>query len=198
MSNPLLRIMTTFLAAAALAAAASVTAEAQTVAYDIDMAEEICAARALDPLEGVWIYPDDNVTVMILRSDDSAPGAFREYDITVVASTDCLLSPGERIGSLSAGADPKQYRLTLYTGRGAEGLTGPRECLATLDKGNDALFVKGRKLKWRLNPFTLLPRFWRIARVSVDNPLDKMQPGMLRIFPSYDGNGSSRREPRYL
>lgn len=57
MSNPLLRIMTPILAAAALTAAASVTAEAQTVAYDIDMAEEICAARALDALEGVWIYP---------------------------------------------------------------------------------------------------------------------------------------------
>lgn len=197
MNNPLLHIAR-LPAAIIILASGLLSSQAQTVAYDLDMAQEICASRPLDALEGVWIYPDDNVTVMILRSDDTAYGAFRNYDITVVASTDCLLSPGDRIGTLSAGADPRQYRLTLQTRRGAEGLAGQRECLATLDKGNDALFVKGKKLKWRLNPFTFLPRFWRIARVSVDNPLDRMQPGMLRIYPSYDGNGSSRREPRYL
>ncbi len=36
-------------------------------ACDIDQAMEICNSLPLDALEGIWLYPEDNVTVMILR-----------------------------------------------------------------------------------------------------------------------------------
>lgn len=168
-----------------------------SVPRDMGAAVELCDSSPLDPVEGVWLYPDDNVTVLVLRRESSEQ-SFTEYDLTVVSSSDCRLSPGDLLGRLTASADPSRFRLTLFTVRKDASLTLPGECLATLDVLKEALFVQSRKLKIRIGINTLLPRFWRIAKVSVDNPLDRLQPGMVRIYPSYDGNGSSRRKPRYL
>lgn len=191
----LLRIL--LLLAAALTAGMHASASSPMVC-DIDMAREICDNTPLDNVEGVWLYPDDHVTVLIIRDNDTGTQASQRYLIIAVESDDCSIKPGETIGWLETSADPRKLKMQLFTKRSNNILASPAECLATLSSDGESISVRGKKLKLKLNPMSLLPRFWRIARLNVDNPLDKLDPGMIKIYPSYDGNGSSRRKPRYL
>ncbi|MDE6772767.1 MAG: hypothetical protein K2J49_09210, partial [Muribaculaceae bacterium] len=83
-------------------------------------------------------------------------------------------------------------------------LSNPRSCIATLSKDGETIILdkeeKSLKLRFSLNPSILLPKMWRIVRIGTSTSKPKANPpaGMVRIYPSYDGNGSSRRSPRYL
>lgn len=177
-------------------------------ACDIDRAMEICSALPLDNLEGVWLYPEDKVTVMILRKDSPSASSLPVYDISVVESDDTNLLPGESIGVIEATAESAKYKITLFTERTLNILKKSNTCLANLSKDADALILKGNKskkfnIRLNINPNQLLPNFWRIVRVSgsTSNNTSSGQEapvGMVKIYPSYDGNGSSRRQPRYL
>lgn len=180
----------------------------QLLPCDIDRAIEICSALPLDPIEGVWVYPDDNVTVLILKKDSPSLSSLTEYEISVLESDDTRLSPGDVIGSINATAEASKYEISLFTEKHKDLLQKSNSCMATLSKDADALILKDnnkKKFNFRLNlnPSRLLPNFWRIVRISTslgNNSNHSSQPptGMVKIFPSYDGNGSSRRQPRYL
>ncbi|MDE5877727.1 MAG: hypothetical protein K2H47_09580 [Muribaculaceae bacterium] len=164
---------------------------------DVIGAREWCDTTALHPIEGIWIYPEDNVTVLVRRLPDSDRPAYRKYDICVIDTPDCSMTPGESIGILEATADSKSFRLRLFTKRKKGILTGLTDCAARLaDEEN--LRVETPKFKFRLGSLSVLPKFWRMVRVSIDNPASRLPAGMVRIYPSYDGNGSSRSTPRYL
>lgn len=175
-------------------------------AYDIDQAIEICSSLPLDNLEGVWLYPEDKVTVIILRKEN-ASSSLPVYDISVVESDDTNLLPGEIIGSVESTAESSKYKITLFTERAGNILKDSRTCLASLSKDTDALILKGNhgkkfNLRINLNPTRLLPTFWRFVRISANSgnksSSNETPVGMVKIYPSYDGNGSSRRQPRYL
>lgn len=180
----------------------------QPTACDIDRAIEICSALPLDLLEGIWAYPDDNVTVMILKSQPSSSLNLPSYEISVVESDDTRLSPSDVIGSIKATPEASKYEITLFTEKNKDVLQKSNSCMASLSKDSDALILKGNKqkklnLRLNINPTRLLPNFWRIVRISAsagNNSDASRQPsvGMVKIYPSYDGNGSSRRQPRYL
>ncbi len=164
---------------------------------DIIGAREWCDTTALQPIEGIWIYPEDNVTVLVRRLSDTDRIAYRTYDICVVDTPDCSMTPGESIGFLEGTADAKAFRLRLFTKRKKGKLSGLLDCAARLSD-DENLRVESPKFKFRLGSLSILPKFWRIVRVSIDNPASKLPVGMVRIYPSYDGNGSSRSTPRYL
>lgn len=173
---------------------------------DIDMAKEICDSTPLDQTEGVWAYPDDNVVVLILRDDDSSGiSQLPVYKITVLESTDCRLSPGETLGRLYSTAQAGTYKIELFTEKNNELLLKPKSCVATLSKENDTLIIKKEKskLKLRLNLSLnrLLPGFWKIVSSGISTALSSessLPIGMVKIYPSYDGNNSSKRKIRYL
>lgn len=164
---------------------------------DVIGAREWCDTTALHTVEGIWIYPDDNVTVLVRRLPDTDHIAYRAYDICVVETPDCSMTPGESIGILEATADAKAFRLRLFTKRKKGSLSGLLDCAAYLSD-DENLRVESPKFKFRLRTFSVLPKFWRMVRVSIDNPASRLPAGMVRIYPSYDGNGSSRSTPRYL
>lgn len=175
---------------------------------DIDRAIEMCTALPLDPIEGVWAYPEDCVTVLILKKDSQSLSTLPEYEISVIESDDTLLSPGEIIGRIIASAEASKYEISLFTEKHKDLLQKSNSCMATLSKDADALILKDnnkKKFNFRLNfnPSRLLPNFWRIVRISASlgnnsNSSQQHPVGMVKIYPSYDGNGSSRRQPRYL
>lgn len=176
-------------------------------ACDIDRAMEICSSLPLDAIEGIWIYPEDNVTVLILRENNPNSSSLPIYNISVVQSDDCRLHPGEIIGTISATPEAKKYQITLFTERNNDILQKSHSCLASLSKDEDALILKENKskkfnLRFNLNFTRLLPSFWKIVHLSASSggKSDSSNPpvGMVKIYPSYDGNGSSRRQPRYL
>lgn len=174
------------------------------VAYDIDMARRICDSIPIEQPEGIWIYPDDNVTVLVLRDARISSTALQSYSISVIETSDCSLKPGDIIGKLHATPNEGKFKIELFTQRKKGILSNPRSCIATLSKDGETIILdkeeKSLKLRFSLNPSILLPKMWRIVRIGTSTSKPKANPpaGMVRIYPSYDGNGSSRRSPRYL
>lgn len=175
------------------------------VAYDMDMAQELCDGLPLETVEGIWLYPDDKVAVLILKNDLTGH-QLPSYTISVVETSDSRLHPGESIGTLQATAQDNVFKIELSTEKKNEFLMKPVSCLATLTKEGDSFIIKKQKapFKGRLNfNFNrLLPGFWKVVSIGITQSAgaNTLQPpvGMIKIYPSYDGNGSSRRAVRYL
>ena len=182
-----------------------ITHSSTPVAYDIDKAKEICLERPLDNLEGIWIYPEDRVTVLILRKEQPEKiSSLPEYSIRVIEGEDCRLQPGVEIGTLGATPNTNTYKIELFTEEKNNILLKPQSCLATLSKEGDSMIIKKDKspfkLRLNLNFNRLLSGFWKIVSVGLNKNTQNTEPpvGMVKIFPSYDGNGSTKRQPRYL
>lgn len=176
-------------------------------AYDMDMAREICDELPLDAVEGVWLYPDDNVKVLILEKKEGGENnSFAVYEISVVETSDARLHPGDVIGRLTASPQDNVYKIELSTEKHNGLLLKPKSCVANLSKEGDSFLIKKQKnpFKGRLNlNFTrLLPGFWKIVSTGISTTGTgreiQVPVGMIKIYPSYDGNGSFRRKVRYL
>lgn len=176
------------------------------VAYDMQMAKEICDQQPLSTLEGIWTYPDDNIVVLILEKPQNGNSEFPSYDISVVRTSDVKLHPGDIVGDLTATPQKDTFKLKLYTEKNNDILLKPKSCLAVLSKDEDALLIKKQKIPFKgrlnLNFNRLLPGFWKIVSTGISSSSNNgnVSPavGMVKIYPSYDGNGSSKRKPRYL
>ncbi|MCH5227207.1 MAG: hypothetical protein J1F16_05245 [Muribaculaceae bacterium] len=176
------------------------------IAYDADMAKEICTSLPLENVEGLWLYPEDKVTVLILRNNEDISGNLPAYNISVVETADASLRPGDLIGTLEATTDENTFKIHLSTEKHNDLLLKPKSCIATLSKDGDTFTFKRQKspFKGRLNfNFSrLLPGFWKVISAGVYSPTgtSKVEApvGMVKLYPSYDGNGSSRRKVRYL
>lgn len=172
--------------------------------YDIDAAKAYCDSMPLQSPEGIWIYPEDGVTVLITREKKISQSQLNSYSIRVIESADTRLRPGDIIGLLAATPESNKFEVQLYTERKNNILFKPKTILAQLSNEGETMILKKdkAKLNFRLtfNPSILLPNMWRIIRLntSTNNSSAATAIGMVKIYPSYDGNGSSRRQPRYL
>lgn len=167
---------------------------AVTPPADLLEAMALCDNADLRLLEGLWSYPEDDVTVLIMRNDHKKG----VYDVLVVESADCSLTPGMQLGELHESVDPEKFTLKLFTKVKNGILSAPSEAVATFSESKESLTVKKNGgLSFRINPSRLLPYFWRIASVSF-KAKESAPEGMIKIYPSYDGNNSTRRGPRYL
>lgn len=153
-----------------------------------------CDTGILNPVEGIWEYPDDGARVCI-QADPTSPGCF---SITVISTPDCRLEYGDVIGKLHPTVDSRQFRLEQWTRKDNLLFSKAEQCAASLSADGESLRVKSPKLKLKINLNTLLPRFWRIVKVSYDDPTDKLPAGLVKVYPGYDHNGSLRRKIRIL
>ena len=161
---------------------------------DVVEARELCDNTDLRPVEGLWSYPEDDVTVLVFRNDEKKG----VYDIYVVEAADCSLSPGMKLGELRSSADPDKFNLRLFTAVKKGNLSLPVDAVATYSGNKESISVKKTSgVRIRINPTRLLPSFWRLATINIKQN-EAAPEGMIRLYPSYDGNGSSRRAPRYL
>lgn len=175
------------------------------VAYDMEMACQICEELPLENVEGIWLYPDDQVSVLILNDNEGSLSNLSTYTISVVQTSDARLHPGDVIGKLYATPDDKVFKIELSTEKKNDLLLKPKSIIANLSNEGDTFIIKKQKapFKGRLNfNFNrLLPGFWKIVSTGISQTNNNsIQPpvGMVKVFPSYDGNGSSRRKIRYL
>lgn len=167
---------------------------AENTVMDYVEAMEFCDQTDLRQIEGLWTYPEDDTTVLIYRNKEKKG----IYDIIVVEAADCSLSPGMKLGELSSSTDPDKFNLKLYTIIKNGVLSGATTAVATFSEKKESLTVKASSpIKIRINPTRLLPSFWRLISVSFKSK-ESAPEGMIKIYPSYDGNNSSRREIRYL
>lgn len=160
---------------------------------DIVEAMELCDKADLRPVEGLWLFPEDEVTVMIYRDADNDS----HYNIYVVESVDCSLSPKDKLGVLQISPDPNKFKLSLFTRVKKGILTLPCGASAVLSTNNESITVTKPTMKVSIYPGRLLTGFWGIVRLSMKSGAN-VPEGLIKVYPSYDGNGSSKRQPRYL
>lgn len=164
---------------------------------DMGRAMEYCRENPIDRIEGIYEFPEDNTSVLIRLSDQRK----RRYELVVISSPDCRLSPGDILGEMTGSVDPDKFHLSLFTSRKGDFLTDSSNCLAQFDETDAAIRVKPRKLKISLRLSRILPKFWRLLsmfRFSIDDPTDDLPKGLIRIFPNRYGDRIERTSPIYL
>lgn len=163
-----------------------------------DSSQPYLASVATDPIEGIWEYPADETSLIILRN----PTAKGVYDIYLYESVDCRFSRGMRVGTATATADPKQFSLSLCSRLRKNILTSPLPCAGKLSADADILYIQAPKVKLSITPSILLPTLWNTLRLStrirVENPADKLPSGLRKVFPTFDGNPRPQSAIRYL
>lgn len=165
---------------------------------DPEAAREWCDQATLDRVEGIWEYPEDKVTVLIRKPAMTSGTELHDYEIVALDSPGYSVEPGTTIGWLEHTTDPLKFKMHLYTSRKKGKLSKPKECAATLVNDDCGMTVTSSRLSFTFNPLGLLPYFWKLVRVRQTDPTKSLPTGMLKVYPSYDGNGSSRYSIRYL
>ena len=166
--------------------------------FSEQVARERLMESDLQPLEGIWYYPNEHMTLAIERWQPE-PSHKIGYRLLLVASDDLELLPGTVIGYIEASAVDNKYRLWLYSERNKLTLCGPLECVATLNKEATTLTFDPPhwEVKVRVNFARFLPSLFKGISVVPSVEKEKLPVGFKKIFPA-DGNGNKFNRVRYL
>ena len=150
----------------------------------------------LQPIEGIWQYKAEHMTLGIERCQgvDEA-----EYRIILLHSDDLELMPGMVIGYLASSVDESKYRLWLYSERNRLTLHGPMEAVATFnrDKGIITFDPPHWRVKVRANFMRFLPSIFRVVSITPEKQEERLPIGFNKLFP-IDGDNRRFNRVRYL
>lgn len=168
--------------------------------YTPESARELLDASPLQPIEGIWEYPDEMITVLIEHFESPRFSRKIKYRIVLIDSEDMSLLPGTVIGYIAESADNHKFELWLYSEHDGMRLFGPGKCVATLTDNNTSLIFKKNSLKVRLrfNLSRFLPKLFRFISIYPSVKKEELPVGFNKIYPAYDDNGSIHHEIRYL
>ena len=166
--------------------------------YSEQMARERLLESDLQPLEGIWYYPAEDMTLTIERWQ-AEPSHKIGYRLLLIASDDLELIPGTVIGYIEESAVDNKFHMWLYSERNKVTLCGPLECVATLNKEGTSLTFDPPhwEVKVRVNFARFLPTLFRGMSLIPDIEKEKLPIGFKKIFPA-DGNGNKFGKVRYL
>lgn len=119
------------------------------------------------------------------------------YAIRVVGGCPLGFKAGETIGRVFPTTSPDQFKISMRTS-GRKLVKKWVDFAGILVDEGYALNVSTTQTKYRFNPIGLLPGFWRVVRSRTSDPLDKLPRGLIKLSPSYDGNGTQRNQIIYL
>lgn len=150
----------------------------------------------LQPIEGIWQYKAEHMTLGIERCTGVEDA---EYRIILLHSDDLELMPGMVIGYLASSVDETKYRLWLYSERNRLTLRGPMEAVATFnrDKGTMTFDPPHWRVKVRANFMRFLPSIFRVVSVSPEKVEERLPVGFNKLFP-IDGDARRFNQVRYL
>ncbi|MBQ2075294.1 MAG: hypothetical protein II462_04990 [Muribaculaceae bacterium] len=166
--------------------------------YSEQVAREQLLESDLQPLEGIWYYPAEDMTLTIERWQPE-PSHKIGYRLLLIASDDLELIPGTVIGYIEESAVDNKFHLWLYSERNKVTLCGPLECVATLNKEGTSLTFDPPhwEVKVRVNFARFLPTLFKGVSVIPDVEKERLPIGFKKIFPA-DGNGNKFNRVRYL
>lgn len=166
--------------------------------YSEQVAREQLLESDLQPLEGIWYYPAEDMTLTIERWQPE-PSHKIGYRLLLIASDDLELIPGTVIGYIEESAVDNKFHLWLYSERNKVTLCGPLECVATLNKEGTSLTFDPPhwEVKVRVNFVRFLPTLFKGVSVIPDVEKERLPIGFKKIFPA-DGNGNKFNRVRYL
>ncbi|MBO7608830.1 MAG: hypothetical protein J6S96_01330 [Muribaculaceae bacterium] len=151
----------------------------------------------LQPMEGIWYYPNEEMTLGIERIETNSHD--ERYRIILLGSIDAHLLPGTVIGYLQASAVSNKWQLWLYTERDRLTLYKPMSTVATLNAASTEItFDRPHwKVKVRVNFARFLPSIFRGVSIIPDKVEEDLPIGFKKIFPE-GGDGNPFTRIRYL
>ena len=163
---------------------------------DVDSMRVRLAETDMQPLEGIWYYPNEEMTVGIERYKGKRNIGYR---IILLESPDINLVPGTVIGYIASSAVDSKYQLWLYSQRDRVTLIKPLECVATLDDAATTLTFDPPhwKVKVRLNVARFLPTLFNAVSIVPEKVGERLPVGFRKIYPE-GGDGNPFNRIRYL
>ena len=163
---------------------------------DIDSMRVRLDETDMQPLEGIWYYPNEEMTLGIERYKGPHNVGYR---IILLDSPDINVMPGTVIGYIAASAVDSKYQLWLYSQRDRVTLIKPLECVATLNKTATTLTFDPPhwKVKVRVNIARFLPSLFQGVSIVPEKVGERLPVGFRKIYPE-GGEGSPFNRIRYL
>lgn len=166
---------------------------------DLGEAMALCDVMALQPAEGVWELPSENMLVMVARAKASDGNyTLPKYVITVVDTPDVSLNPGDTIGWMESSAEARKFSMSLYTKRNLSSLIRPVRLLAELNSDESMFKLKAEKWRLKIGSLPFMRNFWRIVKLQHDDPLKNLPVPMIKVYPADIRLQSSPQTVRYL
>ncbi|MBQ9577205.1 MAG: hypothetical protein IJV11_10020 [Muribaculaceae bacterium] len=198
MSRPLAIILLTCLLLPLVAAAGSPVPRRSVVLAGLDVDSMRLRLDEMDvqPLEGIWYYPNEETTLGIERYKGLHNIGYR---IILLDSPDINVMPGTVIGYIAPTAVDNKFQLWLYSQRDKLTLVKPLECVATLNSTFTTLTFDPPhwKLKVRVNVARFLPSLFSGMSIIPERVGEKVPVGFRKIYPE-GGNGTPFNRVRYL
>ena len=163
---------------------------------DIDSMQVRLDESDLQPLEGIWYYPNEEMTLGIERYRGEHNIGYR---IILLDSPDINVMPGTVIGYIAASAVDSKYQLWLYSQRDKVTLLKPLECVATLNARATTLTFDPPhwKVKVRVNIARFLPSLFNGVSIIPEKVGERLPVGFRKIYPE-GGDGNPFNSIRYL
>jgi hypothetical protein len=163
---------------------------------DVDSMRVRLEETDMQPLEGIWYYPNEEMTLGIERyKGDHNIG----YRIILLESPDINLMPGTVIGYIANSAVDNKYQLWIYSQRDRVTLVKPLECVATLNAAATTLTFDPPhwKVKVRVNFARFLPSLFNGMSIVPEKVSERLPVGFRKIYPEGSDNNPFNRI-RYL
>jgi len=163
---------------------------------DIDSMRTRLDETDMQPLEGIWYYPNEEMTLGIERYKGQHNIGYR---IIMLDSPDINVVPGTVIGYIAATARDNKYQLWLYSQRDRLTLVKPLECVATLNSTATSFTFDPPhwKVKVRVNFARFLPSLFNGMSIIPDKVQESVPVGFRKIYPE-GGDGNPFNRIRYL
>lgn len=163
---------------------------------DVDSMRVRLDKTDVQPLEGIWYYPNEEMTLGIERYKGQHNIGYR---IILLDSPDINVMPGTVIGYIAASAVDNKYQLWLYSQRDRVTLIKPLECVATLNPTATTLTFDPPhwKVKVRVNIARFLPTLFNGVSIIPERVGERLPVGFRKIYPE-GGDGNPFNRIRYL
>lgn len=163
--------------------------------YDEEAVKAWCKTADLQPIEGMWYYPEEKMTIVIERSNNHVDNNAHGYRLVLVDAEDMLLLPGTIIGYCEETVDSNKFKLWIYSEQSGTVLENPQMCIATFNGKKDELHIERSELKTkvRVNFSRFLPRLMRGVSISPSRKEVKAPEGFKKIYPK-----NTKNKVRYL
>lgn len=151
--------------------------------YCEQSAKENIQRRGGSGLEGLWYYPDEQMTFVIERIEDFKNEHKECYRIVIVGSEDCSIDFGSVAGYIEKTAALNEMNVWLYSAFDGENLVNPIKCLATVDDDLKSILLEkpNVKLHVSVNLMRFLPTVFRGVRVYPHFSKPKAKVGFRKI-----------------
>lgn len=153
--------------------------------YEEDEVKARCDETDLQPIEGIWYYPDENMTVVVERNINPLNDVRTDYRIVLISAEDMSLLPGTVIGYCSQSADHNKYKMWIYTEQSGSLIENPQLCVGELNHERNELLIERSEVnvRVRINFSRFLPKLMKGIYAVPTKKDVKIPEGFRKIYP---------------